>query len=319
MAEDPAELEEQKSPAVDPSQGEETKGEETIAGGAEAPVEEEKKGYWPEDWRDRIATERAGEDEKARARILKQLERYSDPASVYGKASELEKIFSEGNLIRKPGEDATDEEKARYREVMGIPKEQAEYVTSLQLPEGVDLGDDDRPVADAFAEVAMNSSMSKEQYNDIVNWYYQQQEKASEAQDEFDDEFKVASQNELKEEYGGAYKRNLNSIAAVFPYWPGGKEGLAAVLGGRTAGGNIIGDDPNFVRALVNMAKAINPTAAVVDDVDMSGKGVDEEIKEIETLMRTDRRAYNKDEAKQARYRELLDARERMRARQSAA
>ena len=58
----------------------------------------------------------------------------------------------------------------------------------------------------------------------------------------------------------------------------------------------------------------VNPKVSV-EDAAGAGKGVDDEIAEIESLMRSDRRAYDKDPKKQERYLELLGARERNRAR----
>ena len=59
-----------------------------------------------------------------------------------------------------------------------------------------------------------------------------------------------------------------------------------------------------------------NPAGVVVpgSHADPS-KGVDDEISTIEKTMRTNRSEYNRDEKMQARYRELLGAREKLKPR----
>jgi hypothetical protein len=70
---------------------------------------------------------------------------------------------------------------------------------------------------------------------------------------------------------------------------------------------------------LVSLALIQNPAGVVVPGAHADpSKGVDDEISTIEKMMRTDRAAYNKDERTQARYRELLGAREKLKPRQAA-
>jgi hypothetical protein len=271
-------------------------------------------GYWPDDWREKAARHVAGDDEKAYERELRRLQRFSDPTGVYGMAREMEAKFSQGGLIKIPGEDASDEEKAAFRKAMGVPEETEGYIESLELPEGVVLGDDDKPIAEAFAKISGDADMTTGQYNQIVNWYYQQQEEAAALQDEADDEFKTKSTATLKEEMGGSYKRQVNAIASLVPLAP---EGLMdRLLSGRTADGRIVGDDPDMVRFLSSLAMQVNPVASVMDDGNMDGKSIDSELAEIDKYRRENKSAYFKDEKMQARERELIAARDRLQARQ---
>ena len=89
-------------------------------------------------------------------------------------------------------------------------------------------------------------------------------------------------------------------------------------MGVRMADGSIIGNDPDMVRFLVALALDKNPVASVVEDGDQTGKSVDTEIASIEKRMREDRSAYFKDEKTQARYRELIGARDKIQARKRA-
>ena len=88
-------------------------------------------------------------------------------------------------------------------------------------------------------------------------------------------------------------------------------------MSARLPDGTALFNNPDVVRGFISMAREINPAGVVVpagggDPV----KSVNEEIAEIEKIMGT--KAYIKDEAKQARYRELIDARDKLQARKAA-
>jgi hypothetical protein len=81
----------------------------------------------------------------------------------------------------------------------------------------------------------------------------------------------------------------------------------------RMPNGELVMNNPDVMRGMINMALDLNPARVVVpagggEPVD----GINEEIASIEKTMRENNRAYVKDEKMQARYRELLDAREKM-------
>jgi hypothetical protein len=63
----------------------------------------------------------------------------------------------------------------------------------------------------------------------------------------------------------------------------------ARLLGGRTADGVRIGDDPDIVRWLAAISQELDPVATVMDTTAPSGRGLDERIKEIENFIRTNK------------------------------
>jgi hypothetical protein len=71
-------------------------------------------------------------------------------------------------------------------------------------------------------------------------------------------------------------------------------------------------NNPDVMRWLVSMARELNPAATVVPGSGNATASVADEIANIEKTMRENRRAYMADEKMQARYRQLLDARERL-------
>lgn len=82
------------------------------------------------------------------------------------------------------------------------------------------------------------------------------------------------------------------------------------ILTGRLSDGTPIGSDPDTLRWLLQLELERNPTGVVVPSSGAGIKqGVDDEIKTIEESMRKDRKAYDRDEKTQKRYRDLLEYR----------
>ena len=286
--------------------------------------QEQTKPYWPEDWRQKIAEHAGAGDAKAVKRELKRLEGITDPAGIYGTYRELESKFTSGGLVKVPGKDAKPEEIAEFHKALGVPKEPADYFKDIKLENGAVIGEADRPIADIFAASLHKAGATPQVFNAMMGTYYSYQEQQAAALDDSDDKFKKESVKALKEEFGPSYQRRINSIAPLFELAPGGtdvkneKSLYARLMGGRLADGSIIGNDPDTVRFLTALALDRNPSASVVEDGDQSGTSINTEIAAIEKRMRDDRHAYFKDNAAQARYRELITARDKIQSRQRA-
>mgnify|MGYP001615990501 FL=1 len=88
-----------------------------------------------------------------------------------------------------------------------------------------------------------------------------------------------------------------------------------------TADGRLLGNDPVFVKAMAQIAFDLNPTASLLpagtsDPI----KGVDGRLAELNSWMGSPRgsdnwKKYWKDDAVQAEYRQLLEAKEKIKAR----
>jgi hypothetical protein len=295
----------------------------TIATGAEPKVEEVK-GYWPEDWREKVAEHASAGDKKAYEKELRRLQNIENPASVYGQYRTMENTWASRNFIQKPGKEAKPEEVAKFYKDLGVPETPDGYFQDLKLDNGAVLGDADKPVAQSFAAALHPAGATPQVVNAALNWYLANQEKAAADLDASDDSFKREALTTLKEEFGPSFKRKTNAIASLFDVAPGGidiKNEAALysrLMGGRMADGKIIGDDPDMVKFLVALAMDRNPQASVVEDGDQTGRSVADEIASIEKRMREDRNGYFKDNAMQARYVELIGARERMQARKAS-
>jgi len=294
----------------------------TLASGAESPPLEETKGYWPEDWKHKMAEDASAGDEKAYQKELRRLDKLgATPADIYNAYRAIETTWSSRKFIKLPGEDAKPDDVAEFHKALGVPETPDGYLKDLQFDDGLTLGDWDKPAVEDFAVAMHEVGAPPDTVKAALHWYLMTQEEEAAALDESDDSFRRVSEQALKNEYGNAYRRYTNNIASLFHSAPGGMDldneesVYARVLGGRLADGKVIGNDPDVIRWLATLANNLNPAGSVVEDAAASGRSVEDEISALETRIREDRRGYFKDEAAQARYRELLGARDKIRAR----
>lgn len=305
----------------------------TLAAGNDAtkePSQEEDAPYWKENWRQKIAEHYGAGNKKTIEKELRRLEGISDPAALYAHLRGMENTWATKNFVKLPGKDAKPEDIAEFNKALGVPEKPEDYMGDLKFDDGLVLGDEDKPLVEDFAKVAHDAGLTPQQMQKAVGWYLQQQQEQGYALDEADEGFQAESRKALQEEYGTAYRRLVNNVSSAFQKAPGGTDinnpdsVYARLLGGRTADGRIIGNDPDVVHWLVSVAQEINPAASVVEDGDLSGQSVDDKIATYERRMAGKdendkhdpaiRRAYFKDETAQAEYRRLVAAREKIRA-----
>ena len=299
---DPAATEPTNEPAAEPANepAEPAKGNLLDGEGAEPSEPASAPQDWPDDWRTKLA----GGDEKT----LKKLERFNSVNDVVKWAQNLEKKMSSGEFKQALDEDATEEEIKQWREQNGIPESPDGYDLDV---DGLVVGDDDKPYLDEFLKEAHESNMPNEMVQKVVAWHYQNIEQQKEAMAEADADFQAEAQQSLREEWGGEYKQNINQIKNLLSTAPEGIE--ERLLGGRTADGKVVGNDPETLKWLSGLARQINPVATVVPGAGANqASAVQDEISQIETTMRTEPDKYWKDPKMQSRLQELYSAQERL-------
>lgn len=262
---------------------------------------------WPDDWRVKMAGEDKG--------YLKTLERYGSPAELAKAHRELQVKLSSGQLKTTLKADATPEETATWRKENGLPDKPEAY--EAKLPGGIVLGEADAPLLKGFQETAFKANMSPGQFNEALTWYFAEQDAVQAKQFEADRTFKLAAEDDLRKEWGAGYRGEVASIQNFLALAP---DGVAERLfSGRTADGKLIGDDPAVLRWLASLSREANPMASLVPagSADPMKAGADR-IKEIEGMMAKGDSAYWRDDAVQAEYRSLIDARNKTQSRQAA-
>lgn len=266
---------------------------------AEAEREPASQPAWPADWQAQIS----GGDEK----LGKLAQRYASPREVLNALAAAQTKIRSGELKSALPKDATPEQLAAWREDNGIPADPKGYT----LPDGVVVGEDEREGVDGFLAAAHEANMTPEQAQKALGWYYDFQQKQRDEIEAADRALAETAQDELYAEWGENYRSNLNRaknfLRAKFP-----EDVQEALLNARLGDGKPLMSTPGILRALVQMDHEFNPAGTVVPGGGDPIKGIESEIAEIEKTMRTNRAEYNRNEKMQARYRELLEVRERI-------
>lgn len=267
------------------------------------PAVEETKAIWPDNWRETVS--------KGDAKVLAKMSRYASPEAVADALISAQNRISSGELKPVLGKNATPEQVAEWRTANGVPEKPDGY----DLGKDVKLSDAGKAFLEKYLPVAHENNMTPAQVKASLTFIGQTNQAAEAARAEQDLQLQQDGEELLREEWGAEFKRNTTFIHNLLDgvATPEFKESL---LGGRLADGTPIGSSPAALRFLMQLALVQNPAGTLVPSFNADPmKGLDDEIAKIETLMRTDRKAYNKDEAGQARYRELLEAREKIKTR----
>jgi hypothetical protein len=228
-----------------------------------------------------------------------------------------QKKISSGELKPSLRPDATDQEKADYRKGLGIPEAPEKY--DLTFDNGLVIGQDDKPVVDAFLKAAHGSMMTPDQVKKTVQWWHETKEAQAEARSKQDLEFKRQAEDTLREEWGPDFRRNLNIYEALLDTLPKveGDESMKDLLRfGRLSNGRPIGSSPEVIKWLAGIQLQLNPAATVVSGTGDQMQSIDSRLSEISKYRRENRTAYYKDEGMQAEERKLLEAKSKMSARQ---
>lgn len=261
---------------------------------------------WPEDWRQKLV----GDDEKA----LKRLERYKSPADVSKALFAAQQKISSGELKSAKPENASPEEIAKWRKDNGIPDSPDKY--DLALPDGLVIGENDKPIVDEVLKAAHEADASPAVVQSMVSTFYKMQDMQAAQQAEQDAAFKAETEDALRSEWGNEYRRNLNQVEGFLGGLPNGLGARLAMA--RLSDGRPLGADPDAVAWLAQQAREANPLASVMgNDPGDKGQALSDEIASLETMMGDRKSEYwkgPKAESLQARYRELVTVREKVKS-----
>jgi hypothetical protein len=199
-----------------------------------------------------------------------------------------------------------------WRAENGIPESPDKYDTTL--PDGMTIGEFDKPIVDGFTKAAHELNMTPGQVKSTLAWYFKAQEQEIAELRQSDAAFTNEAVEQLRGEWGSEYKLNMNLIDGLLTQVPeGGKELL---LGARLSDGTPLGSNPKIQRWLANLAREINPVATVVPGSGTNSvQALESEMAKIQGLMGDRTSEYWKGpnaEKMQARYRDLLDVQKKI-------
>jgi len=264
------------------------------AGAAPAadPAPAPSKGVWPEDWITRMA--KGNED------VAKQLKRYASPEAFADAHVNLRRKMDSGELKSVLPKDAKPEDVAAWRKEHGIPEKPDAYdLAGVEIPEG------DKPFVSAVIAKMHGANATPEAVRTAVQAYYEENQRLVQERLAKDDEESQAGIDALNQEWGGTYRRNMNLVKGILSKFP--ESVRAAIEQARDADGKLLFNQPDVMRGFLALALESNPAGIVVPAAGGDiGKTALEEYRDIQTYMREKRADYNKDTAKQTRFRELI-------------
>jgi len=262
-------------------------------------------GKWSDTWRQEIAGDNAD--------ALKTLERFATPADMWQSYNALRQKMSSGEL--KPftpfPEKGTDQEKNAWRQANGIPESPDKY--ELKLKDGLVIGEADKPIIDNFLKSVHAKNMAPEHASAAVQWYFDEIAAQERAAAEKEAEDKKTTEATLLQRWGGEYRQNLNNIDGLLDANLGADSPLKAGIK------KSLETNPELAVFFESVARQVNPMTTLTG-AGNTPAAIDTEIARIKGYMDAPRGTpesdkYWKDEALQARYRELLAAQERLKAR----
>jgi hypothetical protein len=264
---------------------------------------------WGDDWREKYADK----DEKR----LNVLKRYASPKDVLDAHFALKQRVDAGELkaVKPLPPNANAQEVAAYRKENGIPENAGDYL--VNLPNGLVIGEADKPALTAFAEHMHKANMAPAVVHQAIGWYNAWQEQQAADMAKADETAKRATEDSLRAEWGKDYRTNIN-VAKDFLVNTAGQEFADDVMEAVLPDGTRLGDNAKALQWLAKTAREVNPIGTLVPaGGGEAGATVDSEIAKLEKYMKDQRTKYNADEPAQARLRQLYDARERLAARKA--
>lgn len=273
---------------------------------------------WNDGWRERLAGA-STDPVKERA----QLERYESPDQIWKKARELERKLSSGEYRSQLKPDATDAEKATWRQENGIPSEAKGY--KINMPKGPDGQPRQAPKEDdgflnAFLKQAHDRNYTQAQLDGALATFYAEVDRQELAMTDAEKKLKDEATEKLRGEWGADFRPNMAMAEALLARAPAGFRDR--FMNGYLADHTPIAASVEAWKWLVQMEREINPAATVVPGAggDVT-KTIEAELVELKKLMGDQNSAYWKGpeaEAKQARYRQLITAQEKLKAKAPA-
>ncbi len=241
-----------------------------------APVSEPGAKTFPASWREDLA----GSDKAFR----KTLDRFDSPAALAKAYKELTVRLSAGDLkaTKPPPDNATPEQLAAWRAEQGLPQSATAYVDGLQLGDGTVTGEAEKALLASFADEALKGRWTADQYNRAVGWYFDMQDRLAAQRDQADAAFKHEASADLMHDWGHDYATNRNAIAQFFDRsFP--DDFREALLTARLPNGRVLANHPTFNKAILEVAKSINPSGAMLPNAAGGGlANVESRIAEIE-------------------------------------
>jgi hypothetical protein len=253
-------------------------------------------------------------------KALNVIKRFGSPQAIANALLADRQRMSSGQLKPALTADATPEQIASYRKDNGIPEAPDGYLE--KLPDGLVIGDADKPYVSKFAEAMHAKNASPDMVHSVLNTYFNEIMPAQQvALQDMNEEHRLAGEEALMAEWGAEFKGNKNAVLNLLNGMP--EDARNALTTARDKDGVFLFNRPEVVRALSQVARDLNPAATLVpNDGGDATKAVESEVARIRNILVNKPDEYwarNEEGQKlRARFGELLAAQERMGGKRSA-
>ncbi len=239
------------------------------------------------DWRASVA------DEKLR----QHAERFADPSALLKAHMDLRAKLSQS--VTPPGENASDEDIAEFRERMGVPETKDGY--TLPEIEGFEQSDSDVAYQGAMAEVLHRHNISDAAFQELAAAHVQHVKSQMEAQagkvKEQDDKYVADAEAALRKDWGDDFDANVRFSGEASKSFFDTDIGQMELKGGQ-----LLGSHPDFIRGMAQIGRQLGEGVIHLDPNSDAAGSLTEQADEYaqkrrEAMSRGDREAaqkYNK-------------------------
>lgn len=274
------------TPPVDARPAPATPAPTTLGGDVDKPAGENDppaEATWRDDWRERIA----GKDEKQ----LSRLKRFASPENLFKSYQELERKMQSGALKAGLPEDASPEEVAAFRKSNGLPETPEGY--EFSVPPEIELTAEDKAQMDRFKGVFHQNNVAPALAKSLTEAFFADRLEAEVAMRDAAQEKTINYRSEMRAELGKDYVQHT-TLAKSWLDGMVGEEGRTKITDTILADGTRLGDNPDFVRLVVQGALANAPEGKLIEaEFGGAGKSIEEQYNEAMGLMHTDMATFN--------------------------
>jgi hypothetical protein len=235
------------------------------------------------DWRKTLA----GEDEK----ILKSLERFAAPTDFYKAFADTQTALRNktDGMIKVPGADATDDDRAAFAKALGIPEAPDKYEIKVKPPEGLEIGDADKAFLSRVTEKLHSTggfAATPEVANLAHELYFEAMQEQAAQMAAAAVQKKQAGQALLQKTYGSNLALEMQHAESALAAF-GPRDNPRAFLDRQFADGTRVGDDPEMIQLLIRASRATQEdpmllrtlSGALPNDVSTVQQRIDEIMK----------------------------------------
>lgn len=268
------------------------------------------------EWRSRAIAEVFGDEKDTdppeskaeREKLAKLAGRYNTMGDALKALREAQRKISSGEVKPPLPKDAKPEQIAEWRKENGIPEAPDKY--DLGLPEGTVLGDADKQVFDVLLGKMHGANASPDVVKATAAAYLELRETQTQEIHNRNEEAKGNVAAELGAEWGSDYRANVDGIKSLLGQ--ADSSVAEAITSARGSDGIALLNKPEVVRWLAAHARELGYVGAtVVPQGGDLGKGIDDELDALKAEMSKDIDAWHKNQKGQARFIQLMEAKQR--------